>query len=232
MLHAQHVMTTVPSIRAAGAIGMPVVATVRDYWPVCYWSNLIYDPESPHLCPGVHRADDDEVRAAARRRGVGRRLAAHPVHAAEPADEAAHARARRERDHRGEHDHRRRLARARARRSRRRRSTRFPIRWTWWRSTTFTTDPPGPSPEPYILYAGKLATNKGVQFLMPALKAAGIKWPLVVVGDGPMRGRLEAEGRALDIEVRELGWLARRKRSGRGCVTRRCWRFRRTARSR
>ena len=46
---------------------------------------------------------------------------------------------------------------------------------------------------------------------MPALKAAGIKWPLVVVGDGPMQGRLESEGRALDLEVRELGWLSRQE---------------------
>ena len=30
---------------------MPVVATVRDYWPVCYWSDLIYDPSQPQLCP-------------------------------------------------------------------------------------------------------------------------------------------------------------------------------------
>ena len=50
-MHAQHVMTTVPSIRAGAAAGMPVVATVRDYWPVCYWSDLIYDPAQPSLCP-------------------------------------------------------------------------------------------------------------------------------------------------------------------------------------
>jgi len=68
-----------------------------------------------------------------------------------------------------------------------------------------------PTAEPYVLYAGKLALNKGVQFLMPALRAAGLAWPLVVIGDGPMRGRLEAEGRAAGIEVRELGWLPRRE---------------------
>ena len=45
-------MTTVPSVRAGAATGTPVVATVRDYWPVCYWSDLIYDPSQPQLCPG------------------------------------------------------------------------------------------------------------------------------------------------------------------------------------
>jgi glycosyltransferase involved in cell wall biosynthesis len=68
-----------------------------------------------------------------------------------------------------------------------------------------------PVPEPYVLYAGKLALNKGVQFLMPALREANIGWPLVVIGDGPMQGRLLAEGREAGIEVRELGWLPRRE---------------------
>ena len=51
IVHGQHVMTTVPSIRAGAASGIPSVATVRDYWPVCYWSDLIYDPTQPSLCP-------------------------------------------------------------------------------------------------------------------------------------------------------------------------------------
>ena len=51
IVHAQHVMTTVPSVRAGAVTGTPVVATVRDYWPVCYWSDLIYDPSQPRLCP-------------------------------------------------------------------------------------------------------------------------------------------------------------------------------------
>ena len=72
-MHAQHVMTTVPAIRAGAAAGVPVVATVRDYWPVCYWSDLIYDPSQPTSVPGVLGDDDDAVRAAARRRGVASR---------------------------------------------------------------------------------------------------------------------------------------------------------------
>ena len=51
ILHAQHVMTTVPAVRAGLRTGTPVVATVRDYWPVCYWSDLIYDPSQSSLCP-------------------------------------------------------------------------------------------------------------------------------------------------------------------------------------
>ncbi|PYR79052.1 MAG: glycosyltransferase family 1 protein, partial [Acidobacteria bacterium] len=38
LVHAQHVMTALPAIEAARAARVPVVCTVRDYWPVCYWS--------------------------------------------------------------------------------------------------------------------------------------------------------------------------------------------------
>ena len=51
IVHAQHVLTTVPAIRAARTRATPVVATVRDYWPVCYWSTLIIDPSRDMLCP-------------------------------------------------------------------------------------------------------------------------------------------------------------------------------------
>src|SRR5437773_363466 len=33
IIHAQHVLSTVPSIRAGALTSTPVVATVRDYWP-------------------------------------------------------------------------------------------------------------------------------------------------------------------------------------------------------
>ena len=209
VLHAQHVMSTVPSIRAAAGIGVPVVATVRDYWPVCYWSNLIYDPESPHLCP------ECSVRMMSKcvlPRSGAASVGAWPL--------IPYMR-------RNLRTKRRTLARASAiiavsttiaddLRARAPEIAQTPL---------YTIPNPvdmvalddvhdrasRPTPEPYVLYAGKLATNKGVQFLMPALKAAGITWPLVVVGDGPMRGQLESEGRALDLEVRELGWLSRRE---------------------
>ena len=45
-------MTTNAAIDAARRVGVPVLATVRDYWPVCYWSDLIVHPDAPHLCPG------------------------------------------------------------------------------------------------------------------------------------------------------------------------------------
>src|SRR5262249_53724523 len=57
IVHAQHVLSTPGSIEAVkgardGAVGrVPIVCTVRDYWPVCYWSDLIHDYHAPTLCP-------------------------------------------------------------------------------------------------------------------------------------------------------------------------------------
>jgi glycosyltransferase involved in cell wall biosynthesis len=68
---------------------------------------------------------------------------------------------------------------------------------------------PPPHAGPYVLYAGKLATNKGVQFLLPAIAQAGLTWPVVVVGDGPLRGEIEAQARSLDVDLRVLGWRDR-----------------------
>ena len=51
VVHGQHVMTCVPSVTAAKRRHVPVVCTVRDYWPVCYWSDLIHTTEGLALCP-------------------------------------------------------------------------------------------------------------------------------------------------------------------------------------
>ena len=51
VIHAQHVLTIPSAVLAGASAGVPVVATVRDYWPVCYWGDLIVDRDDPQLCP-------------------------------------------------------------------------------------------------------------------------------------------------------------------------------------
>ena len=51
IVHGQHLLSIPGAIAGAHAADVPVVATIRDYWPVCYWSDLIYDPSQPTLCP-------------------------------------------------------------------------------------------------------------------------------------------------------------------------------------
>jgi glycosyltransferase involved in cell wall biosynthesis len=68
---------------------------------------------------------------------------------------------------------------------------------------------PTPMHEPYALFVGKLATNKGVQYLIRAYADAGITWPLIIVGEGPLRESIEAEARARSVTIRVMGWLPR-----------------------
>ena len=52
LVHAQHVLTGPSSVIAARRAGIPSVCTVRDYWPVCYWGDVLADPGGGVLCPG------------------------------------------------------------------------------------------------------------------------------------------------------------------------------------
>jgi glycosyltransferase involved in cell wall biosynthesis len=207
VIHAQHVFTTVPAIRAGLSVGTPVVATVRDYWPVCYWSTLIYDPSAPTLCPGCSVA---MMQKCVRPRAGALSVAAWSLIPYMRSNLATK---------------RTTLGRAQAI---------IAVSTTLARDLRLRAPELAPTPiyaipnpvdmapldviriasvrpleGPYVLYAGKLAPNKGVQFLLPALAAAGVRWPLVIAGDGPLRPALEAEARATGRDVRILGWLDR-----------------------
>jgi len=203
LIHAQHVMTTVPSVRAAQRVGIPVVATIRDYWPVCYWSDLIIDATAPGLCPSCtvgHMRTCSSNRAGAlgplawglipymrhnlstKRRTLAQANAVIGVSSVITADLLARA---------PELD--------------RTRVSTIPNPVNMTDLAGHTRD----DADPFVLFAGKLATNKGVQFLLPALDAAQITWPLVVVGDGPLRATLEADAVRRGRVVRWLGWRDR-----------------------
>jgi glycosyltransferase involved in cell wall biosynthesis len=207
IVHAQHVMSTVPAIRAANAGGPPVVATVRDYWPVCYWSDLIHDPSAPTLCPEC--SVTMMARCVRPRAGTAfpaawpaipymrRNLSTkrHTLARAGAVIAVSHA-----------------IARDLQRRAPELASTPLytipnPVDMAELDQVYLSTPPRAEGK--YVLYAGKLATNKGVQFLLKAYADAGLTWPLVIAGEGPLHGALEAEARARRIDVRLLGWLDR-----------------------
>ena len=209
VIHAQHVMGTVPAIRAGALTGTPVVATVRDYWPVCYWSDLIYDPGQPRLCP---ECTAGMMTKCIRPRAGRASVAALPLIPYMRANLTTK---------------RRTLAGAgaiiavssviaRDLRSRAPEITNTPL---------YTIPNPFDMAAldqayahsarllegPYLLYVGKLATNKGVQHLVPAIREARVTWPVVVVGEGPLRASLEEDARKAGLDMRMLGWLDRRE---------------------
>ena len=62
---------------------------------------------------------------------------------------------------------------------------------------------------PYALYLGKLAPNKGTSHLVDVVERARLDWPLVVVGDGPDRGAIEAQARGVRARRAPRGWVDR-----------------------
>jgi glycosyltransferase involved in cell wall biosynthesis len=207
IVHAQHVMTTVPSIRAARRRGIPVVATVRDYWPVCYWSDLIYDPGQPRLCPQC--SVSMMIRCVQPRAGAASVLAW-------PMIPYMRANLRTKRTTLAEADAiiavssaiaRDLTARAPGIQTSRLHTIPNPVDMSALEAAGAAA--PVMLAGPYVLYAGKIATNKGTQFLVQSLVDAGIRWPLVVAGDGPNRGALEASAQRAGIDLRVTGWRPR-----------------------
>ena len=212
IVHAQHVMTTLPAIAAASRTGVPSVATVRDYWPVCYWSDLIHTRDDHALCPGCSagmmtrciqpRAGTmwplalpmiPYMRAnlARKRQGLSAATAVIAVSSRIAADLRERAPE---------------LA-----------TTRLevipnPVDLADLRSRA--RNAPREIDGPYALYLGKLAPNKGTNHLIEVAETANLDWPLVIAGDGPDRDAIAAAAAASTRDIRLLGWVDRDRAIG------------------
>jgi glycosyltransferase involved in cell wall biosynthesis len=203
--HGQHVLTCVPAIDAAHASGIPAVCTVRDYWPVCYWSDLIHTREGTALCPGCSakmmtrcirpRAGAAwpaalpmipymRANLARKRRGLAAADAVIAVSSTIAAD-----------------------LRARAPELAGTRLQIIPNAVNVGGLLERARASAPPLAGPYALYLGKLAPNKGSSHLVDVVRRAGLPWPLVVVGDGPERGAIEAQARRSAQDIRCTGWV-------------------------
>jgi glycogen synthase len=205
LVHGQHVLTCLPSVDAARRAGIPVVCTVRDYWPVCYWSDLIHTKQGTALCPGCSAAMMTRCvrphagalwpaalpmipymrsNLARKRRGLAGADAIVAVSSTIAAD--LRARAPEVADTRLE-------------------IVPNPVNIAALRATATASAPPLPGP--YALYLGKLAPNKGSAVLVRTVERAGLDWPLVIAGDGPERDAIAAAAARSDREVRLIGWI-------------------------
>jgi glycosyltransferase involved in cell wall biosynthesis len=204
IVHGQHVMTSLPAIRAARRSSSPVVCTVRDYWPVCYWSDLIHTDDGMALCP--HCSASMMTRCikphahslwplalpmipymrrnlALKQRGLADADAIVAVSSTIAADLRA-----RSSD----------LAAARM--------EIIPNAVNVAALRQAATSPP-PIAGAYALYLGKLAPNKGTTHLVRIIERANLDWPLVIVGDGPEREAIEREAAQSGRDIRFLGWV-------------------------
>jgi glycogen(starch) synthase len=205
LVHGQHVLTCLPSIDAAHRAGIPAVCTVRDYWPVCYWSDLLYTRNGTALCPKC--SPGMMTRCIRPRGGLAWPLALPAI---------PYMRANLARKRTG-------LAAAHAviavsstvgadlrARAPELSATRIeiipnPVNIATLRATAAAAPPPLAGS--YALYLGKLAPNKGTSHLVEVVERAQLDWPLVVVGDGPDRAVVEAAARQSSRDVRVVGWV-------------------------
>lgn len=204
LVHGQHALTCLPSIEAAHRGAIPAVCTVRDYWPVCYWSDLLHTRNGAALCP---ECSAGMMTRCIRPRGGALWPAALPM--------IPYMRANLARKRRG-------LAAADAivavssriaadlrARAPELASSRIeiipnPVDVNGLRSAAVAT--PRPIALSYALYLGKLAPNKGTSHLVDIVERARLDWPLAIVGDGPDRGALESRARQSGRDIRFVGW--------------------------
>ena len=66
-----------------------------------------------------------------------------------------------------------------------------------------------PLPDRYLLFVGKLEENKGARLLIPAIARAGTGLPLVVLGEGTLQHDLHLEAARHDVELLLRGWASR-----------------------
>jgi glycosyltransferase involved in cell wall biosynthesis len=210
VVHGQHLLSIPGAIAGGHAAGVAVVATIRDYWPVCYWSDLIHDREAADLCPACSA-------------GMMTRCLRPHAGAAWPATLAAipymRANLRWRAERLAEADAivavsrvmaRDLIARAPALAGRRIEVIPNPVDLAALDAAAASARPALVADTgPYAIYVGKLAPNKGVRHLIPAAREARLPWPLIVVGDGPDRPAVEAAARASGLDVRFTGWLDR-----------------------
>jgi glycosyltransferase involved in cell wall biosynthesis len=205
LVHAQHVLTCLPAIDAARQRRVPSVCTVRDYWPVCYWSDLIHTTEGTSLCPACSAGMMTQcvrprsglfwplatpmipyMRAnlARKRRGLAAADAVVAVSSTIAAD-----------------------LRARAPELASTRMDTIPNPVDIARLRASAAAAPPPLDGPYALYLGKLAPNKGTDHLVAVAETAALPWPLVIAGDGPDRASIAAAARRSAQDIRFTGWV-------------------------
>lgn len=196
VVHAQHLLTIPAAVEALAPRGVPVVATVRDYWPVCLYGTLWrdggicpvcrdgeitrclkqrYGPAAALMRPLVPFVERELRR---RQRALGGAQAVVAVSCYVAGTLRAHVAADRLHVIPNLID-----AEETARQA----------------SISHSHAPAGD----YLLFVGKLNELKGADVLGEVLEKSGVRLPLVVAGDGPLVGRL---GQIPGVELR--GWIS------------------------
>ncbi|MGE0449440.1 MAG: glycosyltransferase family 4 protein [Vicinamibacterales bacterium] len=207
IVHGQHVLSGPAAIGAARASGIPAVCTVRDYWPVCYWGDLLRRDTDAPICPQC------SARAM---------VSCLPLHAGGawpltlPAIPYMRSNLRMKQATLAQADAVIAVSRsveadlrARAPELARTRVEAIPNAVDVRRIRVAAGREGPPAEHPYALFIGKLTRNKGARLLVEVIQRAALTMPLVVAGDGPDRTALLQAAAAAGRDVRVLGWRDR-----------------------
>ncbi len=196
IIHAQH------SLSALGALALEprprTVVTVRDHWPVCFWSTRMSRGE---LCPrcstgGMWRCLDGRLPALSAPVAIpymkwdlsSKQAALRQADAVIAVSEAIAAELR---------------------------AVKIPSRVlpnivdAAEVNALANERPTIPLPERFVLFVGKLEANKGAKDLIPALAKSKALLPLVVLGSGSEARAISEEAAKLSIDVITPGWAER-----------------------
>jgi glycosyltransferase involved in cell wall biosynthesis len=201
LAHGQHYLTIPPTVRAAQQTGIPAVATVRDYWPVCYWTTHL---SGDKVCPGC--SEVNRLVCLYRNQGPAGIAAA-------PASLYMGANLRLKQSWLARAD--RTLAVSHYIAAKLKpfvpadRLEVLPNFVDLDRLEQITAQSPSTpeTNEPYLLFVGKFEENKGARLLLEVLRQARPALPTVAVGDGSLRGELEQAARE-GLNLRVLDWAA------------------------
>lgn len=199
LVHAQHSLSALGCL--AGEHAERVVVTVRDHWPVCFWSTRL---SRGALCPrcGVvpmTRCVDGRVLAPApvswgaipymlldlreKRHALARAGATLAVSEAIAGELRAAG-----------------VPRLHV----------VPNIVDAREAQQLAAEPPSfPLPERFLLFIGKLEENKGARLLVPAVAAAQTGLPLLVLGEGTLAHEVKFEAASHKVELHMRGWASR-----------------------
>ena len=205
VVHAQHALSTPPAISAAARLGLPSIATVRDYWTVCYFTTAhvegAFCPEcgftkmlacmkekSPHaywagipLMPYMRSAVRRKQRALAAADAViavSEYVAARAVRGIVGADATYVI------------------------------PTSIDLAEV---SRVCEERPATPVPARFLLFVGKISRLKGADFALDVLARLRHSIPLVMLGEGRERAAIERRAHEQRLDVRFLPWVDNRE---------------------
>ncbi len=199
LVHGQHYLTIPPSVQAARQTGIPSVATVRDYWPVCYWTTLL---SGDKVCPGC--SELNRLVSLYRNQGPAGIIAA-------PASLYMGANLKLKQKWLAQADRTLAVSGYIADKLKpfvpRERLEVLPNFVDLDRLEQIVAEPPATpgTDQPYLLFVGKFEENKGARLLLDVLRQARPSLPTLAVGDGSLRGELEQAARE-GLNLRVLDW--------------------------